>query len=63
MNLSKNVNGVDDIVINFKNGVKIIVDRIDVGIGVIGVFINYGEVNIDVILKIEVEKENNVVNK
>ena len=46
-----------------KNGAKIIADRTDAGTGAIGAFINYGEVNIDATSKIEVEKENNVVNK
>lgn len=63
MNSSKNANGVDDTAINFKNGAKIIADRTDAGTGAIGAFINYGEVNIDATSKIEVEKENNVVNK
>ena len=63
MNSSKNAAGVDDTAINLENNSKIIADRIDAGAGAIGAFINYGLVNIDATSKIEVEKENNVVNK
>ena len=63
MNSSKNASSVSETAINLKNGAKIIADRTDAGAGAIGAFINYGEVNIDATSKIEVEKENNVVNK
>ncbi|MGP1428831.1 MAG: autotransporter adhesin RadD [Fusobacterium sp.] len=62
MNSSKNAAGVGDTAINLVNS-KIIADRIDAGTGAIGAFINYGLVNIDANSTIEVEKENNVVNK
>lgn len=62
MNSSKNAADVNDTAINLVNS-KIIADRTDAGAGAIGAFINYGEVNIDATSKIEVEKENNVVNK
>ncbi len=62
MNSSKNATDVDNTAINLVNS-KIIADRIDAGTGAIGAFINYGEVNIDANSTIEVEKENNVVNK
>lgn len=62
MNSSKNANGVNETAINLVNS-KIIADRTDAGAGAIGAFINYGLVNIDATSKIEVEKENNVVNK
>lgn len=62
MNSSKNAAGVGDTAINLVNS-KIIADRIDTGTGAIGAFINYGLVNIDATSTIEVEKENNVVNK
>ena len=62
MNSSKNATDVDNTAINLVNS-KIIADRTDAGAGAIGAFINYGEVNIDATSKIEVEKENNVVNK
>ena len=61
MNSSKNATSVDETAINLVNS-KIIADRTDAGTGAIGAFINYGEVNIDATSKIEVEKENNVVN-
>ena len=63
MNSSKNATGVDDTAINLENNSKIKADRTDTGAGAIGAFINYGLVNIDATSKIEVEKENNVVNK
>ena len=63
MNSSKNATGVDDTAINLENNSKIMADRTDAGAGAIGAFINYGLVNIDATSKIEVEKENNVVNK
>ena len=62
MNSSKNATDVDNTAINLVNS-KIIADRTDAGAGAIGAFINYGEVNIDADSTIEVEKENNVVNK
>ncbi|WP_338968867.1 autotransporter adhesin RadD [Fusobacterium nucleatum] len=62
MNSSKNATSVNETAINLINS-KIIADRTDAGTGAIGAFINYGEVNIDATSKIEVEKENNVVNK
>ena len=62
MNSSKNATSVDETAINLVNS-KIIADRTDAGTGAIGAFINYGEVNIDANSTIEVEKENNVVNK
>lgn len=62
MNSSKNATNVDETAINLVNS-KIMADRTDAGAGAIGAFINYGEVNIDATSKIEVEKENNVVNK
>lgn len=62
MNSSKNATSVNETAINLVNS-KIIADRTDAGTGAIGAFINYGEVNIDATSKIEVEKENNVVNK
>ena len=62
MNSSKNATSVDETAINLVNS-KIMADRTDVGAGAIGAFINYGLVNIDATSKIEVEKENNVVNK
>lgn len=61
MNSSKNATSVNETAINLVNS-KIIADRTDAGTGAIGAFINYGEVNIDATSKIEVEKENNVVN-
>ena len=61
MNSSKNATSVNETAINLVNS-KIIADRTDAGTGAIGAFINYGEVNIDTTSKIEVEKENNVVN-
>lgn len=62
MNSSKNATSVNETAINLVNS-KIIADRIDTGTGAIGAFINYGLVNIDATSTIEVEKENNVVNK
>lgn len=62
MNSSKNATDVGDTAINLVNS-KIIADRIDAETGAIGAFINYGLVNIDATSTIEVEKENNVVNK
>ena len=62
MNSSKNATNVDETAINLVNS-KIMADRTDAGAGAIGAFINYGLVNIDATSKIEVEKENNVVNK
>ena len=62
MNSSKNATSVDETAINLVNS-KIMADRTDAGAGAIGAFINYGLVNIDATSKIEVEKENNVVNK
>ncbi|WP_338988602.1 autotransporter adhesin RadD [Fusobacterium animalis] len=61
MNSSKNATNVDETAINLVNS-KIMADRTDAGAGAIGAFINYGLVNIDATSKIEVEKENNVVN-
>ena len=62
MNSSKNATSVDETAINLVNS-KIMADRTDAGDGAVGAFINYGLVNIDATSKIEVEKENNVVNK
>ena len=62
MNSSKNATSVNETAINLVNS-KIMADRTDAGAGAIGAFINYGLVNIDATSKIEVEKENNVVNK
>jgi len=62
MNSSKNATSVNETAINLVDS-KIIADRTDAGTGAIGAFINYGEVNIAATSKIEVEKENNVVNK
>lgn len=63
MNLSKNVVSNIEIVINLENNIIVIVDRIDVGDGVVGLFVNYGIVNVVSGVIINVEKENNVVNE
>ncbi len=62
MNSSSSASGVSDTHINLASGSKIIADRIDNGAGAIGLYINFGEVNLENSSKIEVEKESNIVN-
>lgn len=62
MNSSKNATSVNEAGINLVSS-TLKADRTDAGAGAIGAFINYGLVNIDATSKIEVEKENNVINK
>jgi len=64
MNSSSTSTSRSDTQINLAAGSKIIADRVDNGSGAVGVFINYGEVNIDNGAKIDVEKSGiNAANK
>ena len=64
MNSSSTSTGRSDTQINLKSGSKINADRIDNGSGAVGVFINYGEANIDNGATINVEKSGiNAANK
>ncbi|MHB9342824.1 autotransporter-associated N-terminal domain-containing protein [Fusobacterium polymorphum] len=64
MNSSSTSTGRADTQINLKSGSKIIADRVDSGSGAVGVFINYGEANIDNGATINVEKSGiNAANK
>ena len=64
MNSSSTSTGRSDTQINLKSGSKIIADRTDNGSGAVGVFINYGEANIDNGATINVEKSGiNAANK
>ncbi|WP_339001327.1 autotransporter-associated N-terminal domain-containing protein [Fusobacterium animalis] len=64
MNSSSTSTGRSDTQINLKSGSKIIADRVDSGSGAVGVFINYGEANIDNGATINVEKSGiNAANK
>ena len=56
MNSSSTSTSRNDTQINLKSGSKIISDRVDNGSGAVGVFINYGEANIDNGAVINVEK-------
>ena len=62
MSSSKNASNVNETAINLKNSSKIIADRKDGGTGAVGVYINYGLVNIDAASKIEVEKDTSAGN-
>ena len=44
------------------NGVNVTADRTDAGAGAVGLYINYGKLNIDAGTKVDVETGNNVVN-
>ena len=64
MNSSSTSIGRADTQINLKTGSKINADRVDNGAGAVGVFINYGEANIDNGATINVEKSGiNAANK
>ena len=64
MNSSSTSTSRNDTQINLKSGSKIISDRVDNGSGAVGVFINYGEANIDSGATINVEKSGiNAANK
>ncbi|EGQ80758.1 outer membrane protein, partial [Fusobacterium animalis ATCC 51191] len=64
MNSSSTSISRSDTQINLKSGSKIIADRTDNGSGAVGVFINYGEANIDNGATINVEKSGiNAANK
>ena len=64
MNSSSTSTGRADTQINLKTGSKINADRVDNGAGAVGVFINYGEANIDNGATINVEKSGiNAANK
>ncbi|QQS88323.1 autotransporter-associated N-terminal domain-containing protein [Fusobacterium canifelinum] len=64
MNSSSTSTSRSDTQINLKSGSKIIADRVDNGSGAVGVFINYGETNIDNGATIDVEKSGiNAANK
>ena len=64
MNSSTTSTSRNDTQINLKSGSKIIADRVDNGNGAVGVFINYGEANIDNGATIDVEKSGiNAANK
>ncbi|WP_405351646.1 autotransporter-associated N-terminal domain-containing protein [Fusobacterium animalis] len=64
MNSSSTSTSRSDTQINLKSGSKIIADRTDNGSGAVGVFINYGEANIDNGATINVEKSGiNAANK
>jgi len=64
MNSSSTSTSRNDTQINLKSGSKIISDRVDNGSGAVGVFINYGEANIDNGAVINVEKSGiNAANK
>ena len=64
MNSSSTSTSRNDTQINLKSGSKIISDRVDNGSGAVGVFINYGEANIDNGATINVEKSGiNAANK
>ena len=64
MNSSSTSIGRADTQINLKTGSKINADRVDNGAGAVGVFINYGEANIDNGATINIEKSGiNAANK
>ena len=64
MNSSSTSTNRSDTQINLKSGSKIIADRVDNGSGAVGIFINYGEANIDNGATINVEKSGiNAANK
>ena len=48
--------------INLEANTSVNVDRTDKGTGSVGLFTNYGQINVDLGAEINVEKENNVVN-
>ena len=62
MNSSSSASGVSDTHINLAPNSKVIANRTDAGKGAIGLYMNFGEVNLENTSKIEVEKENKVAN-
>ena len=63
MNSSKAATSAADAQINLKTGSKVIADRTDSGAGAIGLYMNFGKVDIAAGAVVEVEKEANVVNE
>ena len=63
MNSSKAATSAADAQINLKTGSKVIADRTDAGAGAIGLYMNFGKVDIAAGAVVEVEKEANVVNE
>ena len=63
MNSSKNAVSNTETAINLENNTTVTADRTDAGDGAIGLFVNYGTVNVASGATINVEKENNVVNE
>ena len=53
----------DETQINLENNSSVTVDRTDKGSGAIGLFINYGKINIANGATVNVEKENNIANE
>ncbi|MFA1755110.1 autotransporter-associated N-terminal domain-containing protein [Fusobacterium animalis] len=63
MNSSKNAVSNTETAINLENNTTVTADRTDSGDGAVGLFVNYGTVNVASGATINVEKENNVVNE
>ncbi|AVQ14852.1 autotransporter domain-containing protein [Fusobacterium nucleatum subsp. nucleatum ATCC 25586] len=63
MNSSKNAVSNTETAINLENNTTVTADRTDAGDGAVGLFVNYGTVNVASGATINVEKENNVVNE
>ena len=63
MNSSKNAVSNTETAINLENNTTVTADRTDAGNGAIGLFVNYGTVNVASGATINVEKENNIVNE
>ena len=62
MNSSKSAGSLTDTQINLGTGSKITADRTDTGDGAIGLYINFGKINLAANSKVEVETGNNIVN-
>ena len=63
MNSSKNAVSNTETAINLEDNTTVTADRTDAGNGAIGLFVNYGTVNVASGATINVEKENNIVNE
>ena len=63
MNSSKNAVSNTETAINLEDNTTVTADRTDAGDGAVGLFVNYGTVNVASGATINVEKENNVVNE
>ena len=62
MNSSKSAASATDAQINLAAGSKVIADRTDVGVGAIGLYMNFGKIDITAGAGVEVEKGANTVN-